>query len=461
MKFNKSILCGCFAVCASLFFPAPAPAQTLGNLPPGAYLPGPYPVGQTTAIVQDPNRPGGTTAQTWTGLPYGITPYIGMKNGVPYGRQWIVDIFYPADWRAIRPSTPKANFFNIPAETWEQNGIQVGYDSVPVARDRAFPLVVFLNGLTDDDSENSSQGYHLASQGVVVAMIRFHAGDFDFINYNLSEYDLITSQGEATVISYRGLDAEQTIDLMLKKNCSGHDLFSGAIDPDKIALAGWSAGGTAALCVTMGLDTIHGNPAVIPQDRRVKAVVAEDPATWVLSYSQLQTLNIPTMFLGSTQNDGVESPRPFNANQAEEYKVRMLNTVHDSFGNDDCNLNGVLQSIGIDIPPADFDQCSTPGVNLPPVYTPVLYGYATAFLKRILDHDQTYSAYFDSSQVYPNENGLFYFIDQKGGDTPYNASTVIEDLAYGSDTFVLANENAFYTDGGFNFWVTQPPDCHH
>ena len=456
MNLRSIILGSCLTVCSSLFFPAPA--QTLGNLPPGAYQLGPYPVGQTTAIVQDKKRDGGTTATTWTGLPYGITPYIGMKHGQPYGRQWILDIFYPADSASITPSTPKANFFNIPAATWEQNGIHVGYDGVPVAQDRTFPLVIFIDGVEDDSSENSSQAYQLASQGMVVAMIRFCGGDFDWPDWSGTVW-WGTSEGACKALAYRGVDATQSIDLMLNKNSDIHDRFFATIDQKKIAVMGWSWGGVAALSMTFGLDNVRGYPFAIPVDPRVKAVVGEDPSTWALYYSQLENMNIPCLFLGSTQWDGLMSPRPFNANRGEEYKVKIINSVHDSFANDDCNLEGVLLAQGINFPIANFDQCSTPGVALPSICSPIIYGYTTAWLKKVLDCDDTYAAYFDPCQVYPNENGLFYFIDKKGGDTPYDLTTMLEDLSSPVPSFVDQYPSGFIFDGTFNFWETQPPTC--
>ena len=461
MKLNKLIHVCCFAVCASMSFAAmaqdQAQAQSLSLLPPGAGLPGPYPVGQTTLVVQDPNRPGGTTNVAWTGMPYGINPYIGIKHGVPYGRQWIVDIFYPADWRHIRPSTPKANFWNISASIWEKNGIHTGYDSVPVATDRQFPLVVFLNGLQDEDNENSSQGYHLASQGIITAMLRFHGGDYDFPDINDPDLNTaVSGVGEAMAVAFRGVDASQTLDAMHTKNWNTKDLFFQTIDENKIAVAGWSTGALCALAMTEGWNTFRGNVINLPKDPRVKAVVPEDAASWLVPYSQLTNLAVPAMFLCSSGADGIMNPKPFNADQAEEYKVKIVNAVHTVFACDDCNLAGVLADAGIPFDDSNFNQCA-PGLVTPQVANPIIYGYTTAFLKKVLDHDYTYAAYFNPYLVYPSENGQFYFIDQKGGDLTYNTTTVLEDVNQGEASFIEGSLIAFYFDGNFPFWLTQPP----
>lgn len=97
-----------FAIFISLLVPARA-QDALSSSPFDPSQLGPYPVGQTTDVIRDPDRLGGWTRTTWTGLDYGIAPSMNLNGVKGAGRQVMLDIFYPADGKRISPSTLKAN----------------------------------------------------------------------------------------------------------------------------------------------------------------------------------------------------------------------------------------------------------------------------------------------------------------------------------------------------------------
>lgn len=115
------------------------------------------------------------------------------------------------------------------------------------------PLVVYAHGFSSSRDEASFLGEHLASHGYIVVAPTFPLTNM-FAPGGPDMIDTVNQPGDVSFV----------LDQMLARNALASDRFHGAIDADRIAVAGTSMGG-----MTTSLVTYHRTL----RDPRVKAAV--------------------------------------------------------------------------------------------------------------------------------------------------------------------------------------------
>src|SRR5262249_9599529 len=113
-------------------------------------------------------------------------------------------------------------------------------------------------------------------------------------------------------------DLSLVIDAMLDRSAAEDDLLSGSIDPDRIGISGFSAGGAAALGAVGGW-AANG----IVADSRIKAMVACEPS--VLSLDDARTIAIPYLVMGGLQDrNGLGLPTLFGPTTLAMPRIYVL-----------------------------------------------------------------------------------------------------------------------------------------
>jgi predicted dienelactone hydrolase len=155
----------------------------------------------------------------------------------------LVEVWYPApassvaglatDSYDVRDFLPEADRDRIPASSPTTVAMNAYRDAPPA--EGPFPLVLFSHGIASFRMQSSEMASHMASWGFVVAAPdHFERGLAAFIDGSFAfEF------GEDTLRATR--------DLMLGKNEQTDSPFHDRIDTDRIAVAGHSLGGVAAL----------------------------------------------------------------------------------------------------------------------------------------------------------------------------------------------------------------------
>jgi dienelactone hydrolase len=172
-------------------------------------------------------------------------------------------------------------------------------------------------------------------------VVHDHAGaaagsDFHRVQ-QLSLHETLASHGFVTVVALhsanevtRVRDLSLVIDVMLARNAAEDDLLSGSIDPAKIGISGYSAGGGAAVGAAGGW-AAHG----IVADSRIKAMVVFEPA--VRSLVDASTIAIPYLVMGGLQNRfGLAVPALFEATGDASPRIHVLipNATHHCYQTD-------------------------------------------------------------------------------------------------------------------------------
>jgi dienelactone hydrolase len=264
-------------------------AGGVAPLAPGhaPYLPeptGPGPVGTTSLYLKDVSRP---------------DPWAAGVNA----RELMVSLWYPA----AQSGGPRARYMT-PAESELQltsraiTGIRAGAlstvrtnavsDATPAGPQRGLPLVVLSPGFTNSRSVLTALAEDLASHGYVVAGI-----DHTYESFATAFPDGRIATCLARETRRRGqrfwekLAAGRAADVgfVLNELTGAHRAWPGAglIDPARIAMAGHSAGGAAAI------------PALLA-DSRLRAGIDLDGATHAPIPDH--GLSRPFLFLGKQSN---------------------------------------------------------------------------------------------------------------------------------------------------------------
>jgi dienelactone hydrolase len=262
---------------------ADAPAGP-GHTP---YLPdptGPCPVGTTALYLKDASRP-----DPWAA---GVS-----------ARELMVSLWYPAtpsDGRRARYMTPAESglllasrgLTSVPQDALSTVATNAVSDAPPAGRQHSLPLVVLSPGFTNSRSTLTALAEDLASHGYVVAGI----------DHTYESFATAFPDGRVTtclareaprrgrrfwekVMTGRAADAS----FVLGELTGAHPAWPGAalIDPSRIAMAGHSAGGAAAIAAMLA-------------DSRIRAGIDMDGATHAPIPDH--GLSRPFLFLGKQSN---------------------------------------------------------------------------------------------------------------------------------------------------------------
>jgi dienelactone hydrolase len=294
---------------------------------------GPCPVGTTSVCLKDTSRP---------------DPWAAGVNA----RELMISLWYPATsagGRRARYMTPAESelqlssrgITGVPPDTLSSVRTNAAVDATPAGRQRALPLVVLSPGFTSPRSTLTALAEDLASHGCVVAGI-----DHTYESFATAFPDgRITSCLAREAPRGRGfwekVVASRAADVcfVLGELTGAHRAWPGAglIDPSRMAIAGHSAGGAAAI-------------AAMLVDSRIRAGIDMDGSTHARIPDR--GLSRPFLFLGKQSN---YTPGSGGAVTTWERDWRLLTgwkrwllvagTVHASF----TDLALLADQSGIDI----------------------------------------------------------------------------------------------------------------
>jgi len=251
-----------------------------GHVP---YLPeptGPWPAGTTSLWLTDISRP---------------DPWAAGVNA----RELMVSLWYPAtpsDGRRARYMTPAESrlqltsrgITGVPPDALSTVRTNAVGDAVPAGGQGALPLVVLSPGFTNSRSVLTALAEDLASHGYVVAGI-----DHTYESLATAFPDGRVTTCLAREALQRGTGSQEKVaagraadvSFVLNELTGTHRAWPGAglIDPSRIAMAGHSAGGAAAIAAMLA-------------DSRIRAGIDMDGAT--AAPIPAEGLSRPFLFLG-------------------------------------------------------------------------------------------------------------------------------------------------------------------
>ena len=245
---------------------------------------GPRPAGTTSLHLTDTSR-----ADPWA---TGVT-----------ARELMVSLWYPAapsDGRRARYMTPAESelqltsrgITGVPPDVLSTTRTNAADDATPAGRQRACPLVVLSPGFTNSRSTLTALAEDLASHGYVVAGIdhTYESIATAFPDGRVATCVAREARQRSTgfrekVAAGRAAD----VSFVLGELAGAHPAWPGAglIDLSRIALAGHSAGGAAAIAAMLA-------------DSRIRAGIDMDGAT--CAQIPDEGLSRPFLFLGKQSN---------------------------------------------------------------------------------------------------------------------------------------------------------------
>jgi predicted dienelactone hydrolase len=259
------------------------------------YLPeptGPYPVGTASVWLNDASRP---------------DPWVAGVNA----RELMVSLWYPAvpsEGRRARYMTPAESGLQLTSrgitgvrqDVLSTVGTSAVSGATPAGRQRALPLVVLSPGFTNSRSTLTALAEDLASHGYVVAGI-----DHTYESFGTAFPDGRVTTCLARQAPRRGpgfweeVAAGRAADVgfVLNELTGARPAWPGAglIDPSRMAMAGHSAGGAAAIAAMLA-------------DSRIRAGIDMDGAT--AAPIPDQGLSRPFLFLGKQSSYTQEAQAP-------------------------------------------------------------------------------------------------------------------------------------------------------
>lgn len=232
----------------------------------------------------------------------GVTTFSAPMSG---GRVSRIQVFYPT----LEPADFVSRYTILTPPGSYQLSSPLGAVPDAQAAPGWFPLVVHDhggNGAGGDFHRVAQLSLHetMASHGFVVA-VALHS---------------------ANAVA-RVRDLPLVIDVLLARSAAGGDLLSDSIDPARIGISGYSAGGAAAISAAGGW-TANG----IAADPRIKAMVLFEPG--VDSLTDASTIALPYLVMGGLQNrGGLRIPSLFDAtiNATPRIYVLSPNAAHFNY----------------------------------------------------------------------------------------------------------------------------------
>ena len=295
---------------------------------------GPCPVGTTSLCLKDVSRP---------------DPWAAGVNA----RELMVSLWYPAtpsDGRRARYMTPAESglqltsrgITGVPQDALSTVRTNAVSDATPAGRPRALSLVVLSPGFTNPRSTLTGLAEDLASHGYVVAGI----------DHTYESFATTFPDGRVTTCLAREAPRRGTgfwekvaagraadVSFVLGELTGAHRTWPGAglIDPSRMAMAGHSAGGAAAIAAMLA-------------DSRIRAGIDMDGAT--VAPIPDHGLSRPFLFLGKQSNYTPGSggavttwERDWKLLTGWKRWLLVVGTVHASF----TDLALLADQIGIDI----------------------------------------------------------------------------------------------------------------
>jgi predicted dienelactone hydrolase len=299
------------------------------------YLPeptGPGPVGTTSLYLTDVSRP-----DPWAA-------------GVSV-RELMVSLWYPAtpsDGRRARYMTPAESelqltsrgIAGLPQDALSTVRTNAASDATPAGHQRSLPLVVLSPGFTNSRSTLTALAEDLASHGYVVAGIDHTYESFATafpdgrVTTCLAREAPRRGRGEK-VVAGRAAD----VSFVLSELTGAHPPWPGAglIDPSRMAMAGHSVGGAAAISAMLA-------------DSRIRAGIDMDGATHAPIPDH--GLSRPFLFLGKQSPGTPGKPGGTAATWERDWKlltgwkrwILVAGAIHASF----TDLGLLADQIGID-----------------------------------------------------------------------------------------------------------------
>ncbi|MCK4324759.1 MAG: hypothetical protein KAW89_09535, partial [Armatimonadetes bacterium] len=251
---------------------------------------------------------------------------------------------------------------------------------------RPFPLVVFSHGYGGGGTANVFLTEHLASWGFVVAspdypdqdqMVRIRGGGTNTpaLRFLLNAFRIARSGTDFPFAdyAYRPAGLRTVIDQMLARSADSSSLLSGAIDPNRIGIAGHSLGSFTALSVG-GLDPAWADP-------RVRVVLALSGGMFMWSAQDFARLTVPIMFMYGEREAGQRArvgladvaagtQAAYEVCSPPKFVLEVKDGTHFTF----CEAVYQQRPVGGDW-------------SLPDRQVTVINKYATAFLMRYLSSD--------------------------------------------------------------------------
>ena len=313
--------------------PSPIPTATPVLLTNDAVLEkGAAGIGVTTVVYEDGSRP--TMAnRTYPGSPT---------------RRLVTEIWYPTS--ATTSAVPMR-------------------DAALAAVGRPFPLVMYSHGFASFRTEGGTLARHLASYGYIVV-----APDFPLTNL------LAPGGPNEADVTEQPLDVRFLLDQVLARSSDAEDEWFGAIDAERIGVAGLSLGGLTTLLTAF-------DPVL--RDPRVRTVAAIAPAACPLTEEFFHTTQLPLLILAGD----IDAILPYEQNaraayacaQPPKYLVTIHGGTHTGFadagaaferennadyasctalaggGSDDMQLDAFIEGSAAGTEPADCPpRCSGP-----------------------------------------------------------------------------------------------------
>jgi predicted dienelactone hydrolase len=239
---------------------------------------------------------------------------------------------------AAGPFNVGVTTFSAPMSAGRVTRIQVYYPTLEPADDASRYTILTPAGPYQLGSPLGAAEDAQAVPGQFPLVVHEHGGqpagaDFQRVA-QLSLHETMASHGFVVAVALhsanavaRVRDLSLVIDVMLARNATDGDLLSESIDPARIGISGYSAGGGAAIGAAAGW-TANG----IIADSRIRAMVLYEP--FVLSLDDASTIDVPYLVMGGLQNrNGIAVPTLFNATVDATPRIYVLspNATHFSF----------------------------------------------------------------------------------------------------------------------------------
>ncbi len=229
-----------------------------------------------------------------------------------------VRVYYPAEARSVAAPITYTHTMTPPAMepvTLEFEG-RAHADAPPINAEQLggpLPLVIMSHGFNGWSTQFSNLAEHIASRGYVVASIDHADMPIEGVSDLIHSFSL--------VLTNRTIDQRAVLAAMVEGSAANSDGFYALIDPDQIAIIGYSMGGFGALATAGGdydyedntFDTVPDaaldvTRAASREDAGIDAMVlfapwGGQPDNRVWSAESLATITAPTLIVSGGQDD--------------------------------------------------------------------------------------------------------------------------------------------------------------